>query len=322
MDKKNYVIGVDGGGTKTVAVLADLDGKILFQAKSGPSNPNKVGIKIAVLNLGEVLIKTSKKFSKEKIKSIYIALAGGLERDKEKREKIKRNLLKDFPQFSNLKKNLKIEGDQKAAFRSGTNKKEGIIIIAGTRSIVMGWRNKKEVISGGWDYILGDQGSGFWLVQKALQSVCKELDGRGPRTKFLTSLILKKWQKKNQGDPLSLIMKKVYQKDLIETVASLAPLVGRAAKKGDKMAKSFLVEAGEELALSAKVVIKKLGFSKKRFPLVLVGGVFKSEIILNTLKKEIKKIAPKSDFIFSKDKPVIGAVKLAIDLVSIDFGNQ
>jgi len=72
-------------------------------------------------------------------------------------------------------------------------------------------------------------------------------------------------------------------------------------------------EAGKELANSAKTVIKKLNFKKEIFPIVLVGGMFGSKVVLETVKNEIKKFAPKAKFIQPKVDPVIGAIKLAIE---------
>ncbi len=311
MNKKNkYVVGVDGGGADTEVVLADQEGNILTYIKTGPSNPNKIGVEAAVFNIGEAVEKIIKHKPQNEIAFIYIALSGGLERDKAKRKKIKKHLLKKYPGLNFLKKRIKVAGDQLAAFRSGTEQKTGILVIAGAGSIVMGWHNKKEIIIGGWDYILGDQGSGFWIGRKALQAVCKELDGRGPKTK-LTELFLKQLGVKN-GDGL---MEKIYQKDSIETVAWLAPLVDKAASEKDQIAKEILSEAGNELALSVKTAVKKLSLPRKKFPVVIVGGIFHSKIIYNFLKKEIKKIDPMAEIIRPKNSPVVGAVRLALEKV-------
>ena len=74
-------------------------------------------------------------------------------------------------------------------------------------------------------------------------------------------------------------------------------------------------EAGKELALSANTIIRKLNFQKVKFPLVLIGGTFKSEIVLDTVKRRIKRIAPKVNFIRPKAEPVVGAVKLALGAI-------
>lgn len=306
MKDKYYVIGVDGGGTKTVVALANLEGEILYKIESGPSNPYKVELKKAISNLKEGIDKVLKKFLKEKIGFIYIGLAGGLERGKERKEKIEKALKKEFPQFSKI---LKIEGDQKIAFRSGTNEKDGLVVISGTGSIAMGWRGKRKAIAGGWDWLLGDQGSGFWIGKRALEEVIKEIDGRREKTKILKDMIFKEIGIKGVGD----LYKIFYSENFVEKISSVSKIVDKAAKNKDKLAIGILKEAGKELASAAISVIRKLNFKREKFPIVLAGSMFKSKTFLSEVKKGIKKFAPKAKFILLKKEPVIGAVKLAIE---------
>lgn len=312
--KFQYVIGIDGGGTKTIAVLANLRGKVLAKAETGSSNPLKVGMKIAVLNIRKAIGNILKKYQKEEIAIIYLALAAGIEKDKKKKTIIKKNLLKypEFNRFSNKK--IIIEGDQLAAFKSGTDKKEGVVLISGTGSVAMGWKEGREAEACGWDWFLGDDGSGFWLGRKALRAVCRQFDGRGKRT-LLSSSIFKKWNIKNKEQ----LMQKVYhgyKEDFVEKISLLSSLIDEAAKKGDRIAKDILIEGGKELALAVMQVIKKLNFEKEKFPLILVGSALNSAVVLNKVKKEIKKIAPKVEFIRPKRAPVMGAIKLALEQVS------
>lgn len=128
---------------------------------------------------------------------------------------------------------------------------------------------------------------------------------------MLRPIIFKKLKIKTEGD----LIKKIYQSAVVQTIASLAPLVETAAEKGDRMAKDILFQAGNELAVRANLAIKKLNFRNKKFPVVLVGGVFKSKIVLAQVKKEIKKFAPRANFIQPKQEPVIGAIKLALEQI-------
>lgn len=301
-NKEGYIIGIDGGGTKTVGILADLRGNILKKIETASSNPNKIGLEKAIFHLKNLLLKISKNCQKEKIKIAYLGLAGGLERDKKKRERIEKVLRKKFPFL------IKVDGDQKIAFRSGTKEKNGMVIIAGTGSISMGWKGEKEAISGGWDWLLGDHGSAFWVGKKALEEALKSFDGRKP-TQKLQNLIFRKWKIKDGQD----VYQKFYTLNFVEKVASISKLVDFAAKKNDKLAKKILEEAGRELSKMAMAVIKKLKFQKEKFPIVLIGGMFKSKIVLKRVKKEIKKFAPQAKFIRPKTNPAIGAIRIAIE---------
>ncbi|MBC7074053.1 hypothetical protein H5T58_01550, partial [Candidatus Parcubacteria bacterium] len=204
MPKENekLIIGIDGGGTKTVGALANLDGKILKKIKGPSSNPNKIGFKDAISNLKTLIFQLSK--NKEKnILLAFLGLAGGLERDKEKKEKIKKALQKDF------KFPIFVEGDQKIAFLASSEKEDGVLIIAGTGSISMGWREEKEVVCGGWDWLLGDQGSGFWIGKKAIEMVLKKIDGREKIKTNLDKILKSKLKIEKEKD----FYQKFYQKD-------------------------------------------------------------------------------------------------------------
>lgn len=298
MKEKIFLIGVDGGGTKTIAVLADWKGKILRKIKIGPSNPNKIGFEKSISNLKKLLKKISKNYSKE-IKIAYLGIAGGLERDIKKREKIRKALQKIFS-FK-----IYIEGDQKIAFRAATNEKEGVILISGTGSIAMGWKGNKEEICGGWDWLIGDQGSAFWVGRKFLEKIAQSLDGREKWK--LKEYFLKELSFKNEIG----LYRKFYQENFVEKVALISKIVDKFSKRGEKNSKRILIEGAKEVAKMAKVVIKKLNFQKEKFPLVLVGGMFKSKIYLKEVKKEIKKIAPFVKILKLNKPPVLGAIKLA-----------
>jgi len=302
-ENNSYVIGIDGGGTRTVAVISNLKEKIVRKIETGPTNPNKIGFEKAISNLKELISKLSRN---KKIKFAYLGLAGGLERDKKKRDKIKRELQKlfNFPIF--------VEGDQRIAFRSGTDERDGVVVIAGTGAIAMGWKKGKEAISGGWDWLIGDQGSGFWVGKKVLEEIGKAVDGRRKDFK-LRKFIFKKLKIKKESD----LYKNFYSPNFVVKVALLSKFVDEFSKKNDKFSKKILVEAGKEIAEMAISVIKKLGFEKEKFPVVLVGGMFKSEIFRKVVERKIKNVAEKAKFILPKEEPVIGAIKLAIEKITL-----
>ena len=305
----NYVIGVDGGGTKTTAALANLNSQILRTGKSGSSNPRDVGIKIAVRNVAESIEKILSKQKKIKVLSVFIGLPAAEEEFKSKIKAIQKGLLKEKRIFRILKGKIAIGSDQLIAFRGGTNKKEGIVLIAGTGCVSHGWKGKREYKTNGWGW-LTDGGAAFWIGQKVLQAVLKDLDGQGVKT-LLTDFVFWKFRIRKR-DP-NLLNKKIYSSNFVKTVSSLSLVCNMAAEKRDKLAKNILTEAGKELAISVKTVIKKLSFSKEKFPLILVGSVLKSKIVLDVIKREIKKIAPGVQFIYTKKEPVVGAIKLALE---------
>jgi N-acetylglucosamine kinase-like BadF-type ATPase len=306
--EKKYVIGVDGGGTKTISALANLEGKILAFGKSGSSNVRKVGLKIAVENIAKAIEKVLRKTEKSGILSTFIGLAA-IQEEPRLKEKVKKTLFKYKEISPTLKGKLEIDSDQIVAFRAGSSERNGVLLIAGTGCVAHGWRKGKEEKSSGWDW-LADEGSAFWVGQKAFQVVFKDLDGRGQKTK-IKEIAFRKFKIKNEEE----LMAKVYSKNPIEIISYFSIFCDLASKRGDKIAKNIMREAGKELSISAKTVIKKLGFQKVKFPLVLIGGIFQSKIVLRIVKREVKKFAPKTEFIQAKNEAVVGAIKLAIEQV-------
>ncbi|MDD5145671.1 MAG: BadF/BadG/BcrA/BcrD ATPase family protein [Candidatus Pacebacteria bacterium] len=304
--ENKYIIGVDGGGTKTVAAISDLEGKILKTKSSGPSNPHNVGIKNSANNIFNAINDWVKK---RVILSIFIGLAG-VEEDEKIGKLVKKEILK---KIKNFKGKLIVGSDQIVAFSAGSNKEDGIILIAGTGCVAHGWKGNKEVKASGWGW-LADEGSAFWVGQKVFQKVLKDSDGRpfdvaqGKAQKtLLTKEVFSDFKVRNPKE----LMAFVYANP-IQIIPKLSIICDKVSKKGDKVSIEIMQKAGRELAASANTVIKKLDFREEKFPLILAGGMFKSEIILDTVKKEIKKFAPRAEFIQLKEKPVLGAVKLAI----------
>jgi len=306
--ENQYVIGVDAGATKTLSGLANLNGKILDLKETSSSNPRNVGIKKAAENIScginKLLRFNADRKIKKKIVSIFIGLPGIAEEYKDRKDKITKEISKRLPKV--LKNKIIVESDQLVAFRAATDEKRGIVLISGTGCVAHGWDEKKEAKSSGWGY-LADEGSAFWTGQRVLQAVLKDLDGRGEKTKLTKGLCQKLKVKTPEG-----LVKRVYEKNTVETIA-LFSLICNKLSAQDKVAKNILKKAGYEASLAAKVVIKKLNFQRKKFPLVLAGGMFNSDIFLKAVKLHIRKTAPLADLIVLKKKPIIGAIKLAIE---------
>ena len=305
----SYVIGVDGGGKETVAALSDMRGRILKIGKAGPAHPRNFGIKKTSENIALAIRKVSKK-PPGKILSTFIGLPALQEEFKNKKEEIRKSFFQQKGISSIFQGKVVIESDQLVAFRAGTNRKDGVLLIAGTGSVAHGWRGSEEVKSSGWGW-LADEGAAFWVGQKSLQAIFKELDERGKET-LLTKITFQKLRLKGRENLLT----KIYSKNPAEIIPLFSVFCDLAARKGDKIAKEIFLQAAKELALAAKTVIKKLNFQNQEFPLVLVGGMFKSKIIFNTFKKNVKKFARKAKFTFFKGKAVVGAVRLAIEMIN------
>lgn len=301
--EEGLVIGVDGGGTKTLAALADLNGKILGTAVVSGSNPRNVGIEKSAENVGKAIKKVLGK-RKEKISSVFVALPAMEEEYKGQEAVIKKEILKYKGLGKFLKGEVTIGSDQIASFRSGTDSKEGILAIAGTGCVVRGWsEDGRQEKSSGWGWF-GDEGSAFWIGQRVFQEVMKDADGR--ENTLMSDIVLKELKVKTVND-----LSKMVYKDPFKTIPFFSFLCDQACEKGEEKAKNILIEAAGEIALSVNTVFKKLEF-KEKVPLVLVGSVFRSKTVLRGLKEKLGKNLKMFDIILPQ-LPAEGAVKLAIE---------
>ena len=296
-----YVVGIDSGGTKTVGLLAEETGKVLAKARGGGANLVIHG----ELDVEKVLYQVIEDLeSPGPIEAICLGMAG-VDRSEEK------ELIEGLLRRLGLRKNLRIVNDALIALVAGAPEGMGIVVSAGTGSIAYGVDPSGETArSGGWGYLLGDEGSAFWLGHAAVRQGVRAVDGRGPAT----SLFERISQKLDLDVPDGLV-KWFYDQELSrDRVAKLASVVQEAADDGDVAANSLLDQAAQHLARAARAVDRKLTFTES-YPLVLAGGAFRAcpslfERVENNLD------LPKAEVVRLEKEPATGAVTLALELLS------
>ncbi len=303
--KKKIIIGVDGGGTKTESWVVDLDGNILGKGLSGSANPRNSSIKDAAFSVNEAIKRSLGKTKQREIVSLCIGLAAIEEEYKSKKKEFLRELFKLNRELAKKRDKIILESDQKIAFASGSKEKEGIVVIAGTGSVARGWKKKRDVKAGGWGW-LADEGSASSVGQKAYQITLKKMDGRIKESKIADHLI-KEFKIKDIDD----LNRRVYQSNTARELALFSLVVDFVANKKDKEAKKIMQEAAREIVKSVETVARELNF-KKEFPLVVVGGMFKSGTLRNLFKREIKKRIPQAKILIVVTSPVYGAIRLAM----------
>ena len=258
-DKINYIIGVDGGGTKTLALLADLDGSVIARGVSGPSNYNVVGFETACAAV-ESAILVARKAHPGEISALCLGLAGAGRGE-------------DIDQFHAWATNrfpnaaMKVVNDAEILLAAGSPTGPALAMVCGTGSIVYGRTVSGELIrAGGWGYLFGDEGSGYAIGVAALRAVMQAYDGRGPST-WLTELVL---NRRGLSSPPELVRSIYGTESPRFAVASLSDLVEQAAGREDEVAITILEETAGELARTIAVVYPKLGTSVP--PLIITGG--------------------------------------------------
>lgn len=300
-----FVIGVDGGGTKTAAALADTRGKIVARAVSGGSSVRNAGIELAAENVAKAIYDLIKRRKNIRIASTFIGLPAIEEEFKNKKVAIIAELKKHKIIVPIFDGKVEICSDQLVAFRAGSYAKDGIAAICGTGCAIHGWNGKKEFLANnkGW---LASKGSATWIGAQATQALVEDLEGRGQKT-ILGEMIFTKFKFKDVNDFLTFI----YQNPA-DNLPQFAPVCDHAASRKDKIAQEILIAAGKEIARAVIAAAQKLDFDGQ-VPLVLAGGVYKSRRVADSAANEIERCYPgKFDFVFIDD-PVIGAVRLALE---------
>ncbi len=306
-----FVMGVDGGGTKTEIVLIDSMGGVIGKIKVDSTNYQVVGEKVKI-NLIQGFEKLMKKtnVTLNKVDHIFLGLAGAGR--KSDREEIKQ-LFQDTP-YKDL---ITVDSDAIVALAGAFGTAPGIIIIAGTGAICFGKNQQGKIArSGGWGYLLGDEGSGYFIGREAIIAALKDFDGRGEKTE-LRQVVTKQFNL----DSIEKIIPLIYKNkiDRIQ-IAGLAPLVFKTADKGDLIAEEIVKSAGKELGNLAKAVADRLGFTSDEVRVALIGSIFKEkEMLINHISKELYEISWNVTVSEPMFQPSYGAALMALQKIDVEI---
>jgi len=297
-----YVLGIDAGATKTSCLLADDNETIVSEARGPGANLHVAGETGVEAALREVI--ASAIGDRGVVPAAICVGMAGVDRDDEE-QAVRAILARIIPGSRAL-----IVNDALIALVAGARDAAGIVINAGTGSIVYGLNGKGEAArAGGWGHMVGDEGSGYWIGREAVTAVMRAADGRGPATR-LTGDILAHF---GVAD-VSRLPRIVYDRDVPRVnVAALGPLVQHAAEAGDAVAGRILERAAEELVVAARSVATRLEMRGDAFAFVLTGGAFQVVPWLVTeLERRLMEVAPRSEVRQLAIEPANGAVWLAL----------
>jgi N-acetylglucosamine kinase-like BadF-type ATPase len=306
------VLGLDGGGTKTVCVALPVNDrsemkqvpKPTARVVVGSTNWNSVGGTTARENLERAIEQTLALAVREKRDIDFICLGiSGVDRP-EDHARMSAWVNELLPGVRSM-----IQNDAVIALASGTGGELfGVVLISGTGMIALGFnRDGDRCRAGGWGALLGDGGSGYAVGSAILRSVTWAADGRGPATSLtdevLTTLGL---------DRVEQLVRWTYDDVSWERIARLAPLATRAAEKGDAVAAGIIREAANDLGIAAESVARQLGLQHEPFPLVMAGGGLRDGLLSEWTQDRLRRTLPAASIVFPPVEPAIGAALLAI----------
>lgn len=310
-----YVLGIDGGASKTFALVADEQGRLLGFGKGGPANHQTVGFDAALRALEHAArdALSAAHVRPQDIEIVSYGLAGA-------------DLPEDFamirPALEGFKLGARVDlrNDTQVALRAGTQQPWGVVLICGTGFNAAGRApDGREYIFPGLGWVSGDWGGGGMLAQEMIRLVMRADDGRGPPTRVTKPLL----DALGLPSPYELMRALYHQQIERHTLLAQVPLLFRAAVEGDRPAQDLIVQLGEELGVSAAAVIQRLGLEGLLVEVVLGGSVFKGEgpLFTDTLLAAIRRTAPDAILVHPPFEPVIGSVLLGLEAAGITTGD-
>jgi N-acetylglucosamine kinase-like BadF-type ATPase len=302
------VLGVDGGGSKTHALVADERGEVLGFASSGRSNWEDTGLEAAGAALAEA---TGGALAAAQVPPGALAASAfglaGLDWDPD------RPMLGALLDPLGLAGPRRLENDSFIALRAGASRPFGVVVIAGTGHVAAGRDPAgRTVRTLGLGPMYGDFGSATDVAEEAVRAVADAYTGRGPATSL--SRLLPPLAGCASAEQLLQRLSRG-----LVPLPEAAPLVLQEAEAGDPACRQIVLHAGASLGESAAVVARRLGLGGQRFELVLAGGLFRSRnrLLEGALVDTMARQAPQAVPVHLTCRPVVGAALDALDLAGL-----
>ena len=298
----NSVIGIDAGGTETVAWLADASGAFVREARGPGANLQSEGEAGVERVLTDVIARAS---DSAPVSAIAVGMAGV---DRAEDLAVMTRVMSRVGHGARTV----VVNDALVALEAGVPGGPGTVLIAGTGSIAYGRdAHGRAARAGGWGWVLGDEGSGYWLGRQALRAVVRAADGRGPKTE-LTPRVLAHYGAKTPHDLVRLMAGDGAKPGAI---AALAPEVAAVADSRDAVAQRLVADAARQLAAAAESVVRRLDL--QRAPLLLSGGILVGfDLVREGVVAEIARRLPSVTPALLAVEPAHGAVRLACDALA------
>lgn len=296
------VLGIDVGGSKTVCLLADEQARIIAEGRDEGANLQGAG-ELALEKVLHSVMERTLEGTGVVPSAICLGIAGV---DRASDEAVVRSIMSRI----GYKARILVVNDALVALEAGVGDGPGIVIVSGTGSIAYGRNTHGEAArAGGWGYVLGDEGSGYWIGRLALRAVVRHADGRG-RVTSLTPRLLAHYGAQRASE----LIYRVYHEELTpRAIAAAAKYVQEARDEGDVVATGILNRAADELITAASAVMTTLDLAKTPFTFVLSGGMFQAvPWLFDQMQLLLPALAPNATVMRLAVPPALGAVRLAL----------
>lgn len=307
------VIGVDGGGSKTLAWLARLPAGVkevgeltpIGEGEAGGSNPNSLGWAAAMANIELSVTRAFHAAGLPKQPALAICLGiAGAGRDAEQHR------LRTWVDQRRLAERIHVTHDVSPLLSVPGLDGHGIALVAGTGSLAYGRTpDGRTARSGGFGYLLGDEGSGYHIALEGLRAALRAVDGRGPETSMTRG-----FQSRLQVNSTAHFIHRFYEQAEDRTwIAGMASVVLAAAQSGDEMAAEIVQTNIDDLAtMVATVGVQLMGSTPTPYPLALAGGLIANSAFLRVgVLKRLDESGLTPSKVVIVTSPVAGTLRLA-----------
>lgn len=291
-------IGLDVGGSKTELLASHLGDDDQIRLTGPGANIQRIGMEASAQTLADLIRRALREYSSPQLASVCAGIAGaGRVRDQDVLAQHLLDLLDLSPA-----PHVQVVHDAQIALEAAFDDSSGVIVIVGTGSVVFArTRDGSLMRTGGWGYLLGDEGSGFALGQSGLRAVAHAIDG-GPSTVL----------QKQVADRFGLatrdqLIHQVYQHDW--PMQDVAPLVIEAALDGDAVACQIVEEQTDQLTRQVEWLIARCDATEPR--IALMGGLIRETHYAEVLKQTLHTRLPDWSVQTMNRRPVVGALRLA-----------
>lgn len=303
MSNKRYVVGIDGGGTKTACMLVDLEGNAFTCSTSGGSNHQIDGLSVAMENVCQAIDNACQQLgaTHDEIAFVFLGLAGAdMQEDFELLRSGLNHALGGIP--------FEVVNDLWIVFSSAVDTNWGAVSICGTGSNMAVKTREGELYSvRALRYILGNYGGGHHLAEIALHHAFRFEEGTGQYTRLTEELPLL-CDCSSMDELATCIYNSNYQ---YQRNYNIPRLVFELASEGDYVCLHIIEEMGEEMGEMLGRLITRSGMENLTVPVVLAGSQYAKDrngLLLTPFVKKLRRHVPGARVKVAKDPPVFGAV--------------
>jgi len=304
-----FVIGVDGGGTKTLGAIAGHDAVVMAHNEVGSTNYNVQPLDVVRSNLRLLVdnLLHAVDGRPEDVDAICLGMSGC---DRPDDKKMYGDLAREVLPGAKCD----AVNDAVIALVGGVGVPRGIIVISGTGSIAYGYDGlSKSARCGGWGNILGDEGSGYGLAFHGLRAIMRAHDGRGEPT-ALRDAVLGALKLERPEQLLGWLREVKWGK---ADIAALSREVLETAAAGDPVARRIMEQEADDLAHQAQVVAGKLFSGATGFSVVVGGSnLRKSRVYFDCFTAAVGRRLPGVPVVLPEREPVEGALICAASMLN------